>query len=197
MQQVIADTLQPHTCASRGTIALSPNVRALSSQHATRGTTRAHSFFSEDDTHAMHAQTTLMDVIAGRKTQGEIRGEILVNGHPKDQKSWARVVGYVEQNDIHSPQVLFSPSPTGLSRIPSSWIHDCCDAQCPLYTVMLELMGLLLLGTTSTGRLEMSGYTLEGSTDPCILFQRAVSEWLVADDQGVAWHSCRCWFGRP
>ena len=46
-----------------------------------------------------------MDVIAGRKTQGEIRGEILVNGFPKHQESWARVVGYVEQNDIHSPQV--------------------------------------------------------------------------------------------
>ena len=53
----------------------------------------------------LHAQTTLMDVIAGRKTQGEIRGEILVNGFPKQQESWARVVGYVEQNDIHSPQV--------------------------------------------------------------------------------------------
>jgi len=50
-------------------------------------------------------KTTLMDVIAGRKTQGEITGDILVNGHPKDQKTWSRVVGYVEQTDIHSPQV--------------------------------------------------------------------------------------------
>ena len=55
-------------------------------------------------------QTTLMDVIAGRKTQGEICGEILVNGFPKVQETWARVVGYVEQMDIHSPQVC--PSPT-------------------------------------------------------------------------------------
>ena len=46
-----------------------------------------------------------MDVIAGRKTQGEIRGGILVNGFPKVQETWARVVGYVEQMDIHSPQV--------------------------------------------------------------------------------------------
>ena len=46
-----------------------------------------------------------MDVIAGRKTQGEIRGDILVNGFPKVQETWARVVGYVEQMDIHSPQV--------------------------------------------------------------------------------------------
>jgi len=49
-------------------------------------------------------KTTLMDVISGRKTQGEIQGELLVNGHPKVQSSFARVMGYVEQTDIHSPQ---------------------------------------------------------------------------------------------
>ncbi|KAK9807392.1 hypothetical protein WJX73_000014 [Symbiochloris irregularis] len=49
-------------------------------------------------------KTTLLDVIAGRKTIGTIKGDILVNGHPKDQASWSRVVGYVEQTDIHSPQ---------------------------------------------------------------------------------------------
>ncbi|MEW5312137.1 MAG: hypothetical protein WDW38_003787 [Sanguina aurantia] len=48
-------------------------------------------------------KTTLMDVIAGRKTVGEITGDIWVNGKPKDQRSWSRVMGYVEQNDIHSP----------------------------------------------------------------------------------------------
>jgi hypothetical protein len=36
-------------------------------------------------------------VIAGRKTQGFIEGEILVNGHPKVQATWARSIGYVEQ----------------------------------------------------------------------------------------------------
>lgn len=48
-------------------------------------------------------KTTLMDVLAGRKTVGEITGDIMVNGHPKDQKTWSRVVGYCEQNDIHTP----------------------------------------------------------------------------------------------
>lgn len=38
-----------------------------------------------------------MDVIAGRKTVGRITGDILVNGKPKSQNSWARQVGYVEQ----------------------------------------------------------------------------------------------------
>lgn len=39
------------------------------------------------------SKTTLMDVICGRKTQGLIRGEMLVNGHPKQQQTWSRVVG--------------------------------------------------------------------------------------------------------
>ena len=28
-----------------------------------------------------------------------------INGYPQEQKTWARVSGYVEQSDIHSPQV--------------------------------------------------------------------------------------------
>ncbi|PNH10990.1 Pleiotropic drug resistance protein 1, partial [Tetrabaena socialis] len=48
-------------------------------------------------------KTTLMDVIAGRKTVGHIKGDIWINGHPKEQASWARNTGYVEQMDIHTP----------------------------------------------------------------------------------------------
>ena len=47
-------------------------------------------------------KTTLMDVLAGRKTEGVITGDVSVNGHPKQQETWARVVGYVEQTDVHS-----------------------------------------------------------------------------------------------
>jgi ABC-type multidrug transport system ATPase subunit len=55
-------------------------------------------------------KTTLLDVIAGRKTQGLIRGEILVNGRPKQQGVWSRVVGYVEQMDIHSSRITVKES---------------------------------------------------------------------------------------
>lgn len=43
------------------------------------------------------APLAVVQVIAGRKTQGFIEGEILVNGHPKVQATWARSIGYVEQ----------------------------------------------------------------------------------------------------
>ena len=50
-------------------------------------------------------KTTLMDVLAGRKTSGYIEGNITISGYPKKQETFARVSRYCEQNDIHSPNV--------------------------------------------------------------------------------------------
>ncbi|XP_076915871.1 ABC transporter G family member 32-like [Bidens hawaiensis] len=48
-------------------------------------------------------KTTLMDVLSGRKTGGHISGQIYVSGYLKNQETFARVSGYCEQNDVHSP----------------------------------------------------------------------------------------------
>ena len=50
-------------------------------------------------------KTTLMDVLAGRKTGGYIEGIIKVSGYTKKQETFTRISGYCEQNDIHSPHV--------------------------------------------------------------------------------------------
>ncbi|PIN21135.1 Pleiotropic drug resistance proteins (PDR1-15), ABC superfamily [Handroanthus impetiginosus] len=50
-------------------------------------------------------KTTLMDVLAGRKTGGYIEGNIRISGYPKKQETFTRISGYCEQNDIHSPCV--------------------------------------------------------------------------------------------
>ncbi|KAL8152023.1 hypothetical protein V2J09_021831 [Rumex salicifolius] len=50
-------------------------------------------------------KTTLMDVLAGRKTGGYIEGSIMISGYPKKQETFARISGYCEQTDIHSPHV--------------------------------------------------------------------------------------------
>ncbi|KAF1329408.1 Atp-binding protein, partial [Globisporangium splendens] len=47
-------------------------------------------------------KTTLMDVIAGRKTGGQIRGQILLNGYEATDLAIRRCTGYCEQMDIHS-----------------------------------------------------------------------------------------------
>ncbi|KAL9389216.1 hypothetical protein Peur_017821 [Populus x canadensis] len=63
-------------------------------------------------------KTTLMDVLSGRKTGGTIEGEIRIGGYPKVQDSFARVSGYCEQTDIHSPQITVEES-----VIYSAWLR--------------------------------------------------------------------------
>ena len=55
-------------------------------------------------------KTTLMDVLAGRKTGGYIEGDVRISGFPKKQETFARISGYCEQTDIHSPQVTVKES---------------------------------------------------------------------------------------
>ncbi|EQC40476.1 hypothetical protein SDRG_02369 [Saprolegnia diclina VS20] len=52
-------------------------------------------------------KTTLMDVIAGRKTGGKIEGNILLNGYPATDLAMRRATGYCEQMDIHSESATF------------------------------------------------------------------------------------------
>lgn len=63
-------------------------------------------------------KTTLMDVLAGRKTGGYIDGEIKISGYPKNQATFARISGYCEQNDIHSPNVTVYES-----LVYSAWLR--------------------------------------------------------------------------
>ncbi|XP_073129423.1 pleiotropic drug resistance protein 1-like [Henckelia pumila] len=55
-------------------------------------------------------KTTLMDVLSGRKTSGYIDGTINISGYPKKQQTFARIAGYCEQTDIHSPHVTVHES---------------------------------------------------------------------------------------
>eukprot|EP00253_Pinus_taeda_P030408 PITA_30408 len=63
-------------------------------------------------------KTTLMDVLAGRKTGGYIEGSITISGYPKKQETFARISGYCEQTDIHSPYVTVYES-----LVYSSWLR--------------------------------------------------------------------------
>ncbi|WOK98239.1 ABC transporter G family member 41-like [Canna indica] len=57
-------------------------------------------------------KTTLLDVLSGRKTGGYIEGDIRIGGFPKVQETFARISGYCEQSDIHSPQITVKESIT-------------------------------------------------------------------------------------
>lgn len=63
-------------------------------------------------------KTTLMDVLCGRKTGGTIEGDVRIGGYPKVHDTFARISGYCEQNDIHSPNITVEES-----VIYSAWLR--------------------------------------------------------------------------
>ncbi|XP_044500397.1 pleiotropic drug resistance protein 3-like isoform X4 [Mangifera indica] len=63
-------------------------------------------------------KTTLFDVLAGRKTTGYIEGDIKIGGYPKVQETFARISGYCEQTDVHSPRIT-----VGESLMFSAWLR--------------------------------------------------------------------------
>ncbi|KAK3043568.1 hypothetical protein RJ639_002147 [Escallonia herrerae] len=69
-------------------------------------------------------KTTLMDVLAGRKTGGYIDGSVMISGYPKNQATFARVSGYCEQTDIHSPYVTLYES-----LLFSAWLRLSSDVK--------------------------------------------------------------------
>ncbi|XP_078168194.1 ABC transporter G family member 36-like [Carex rostrata] len=78
-------------------------------------------------------KTTLMDVLAGRKTGGYIEGSINISGYPKKQETFARISGYCEQFDIHSPQVTVYES-----LVFSAWLRLSPDVDSETRTMFVE-----------------------------------------------------------
>ncbi|KAM3398957.1 pleiotropic drug resistance protein 2 [Capsicum galapagoense] len=78
-------------------------------------------------------KTTLMDVLAGRKTGGYIEGSIKISGYPKNQTTFARVSGYCEQNDIHSPYVSIYES-----LLYSAWLRLPSDVKTETRKMFVE-----------------------------------------------------------
>ena len=80
-------------------------------------------------------KTTLMDVLAGRKTGGYIEGKITISGYPKKQETFARISGYCEQNDIHSPYVTVYES-----LLYSAWLRLSPDVDSQKRKVGIQIM---------------------------------------------------------
>ncbi|XP_052489081.1 pleiotropic drug resistance protein 3-like isoform X2 [Gossypium raimondii] len=78
-------------------------------------------------------KTTLMDVLSGRKTGGYIEGDIRVGGYPKVREAYARVFGYCEQTDVHSPQITVKES-----VMYSAWLR--LPAEIPKHIRLIILM---------------------------------------------------------
>ncbi|XP_078447155.1 pleiotropic drug resistance protein 2-like isoform X2 [Wolffia australiana] len=105
-------------------------------------------------------KTTLMDVLAGRKTGGYIEGSISISGYPKNQATFSRVSGYCEQNDIHSPYVTVYES-----LIYSAWLRLPPDVKLETQKLfveeVMELIELDALRDALVGLPGVSGLSIE------------------------------------
>ncbi|KAJ4815377.1 ABC transporter G family member 36 [Rhynchospora pubera] len=98
-------------------------------------------------------KTTLMDVLAGRKTGGYIEGSIKISGYQKNQETFARISGYCEQNDIHSPHVTVYES-----LVFSAWLRlsaEITDAKRRMF--IKEVMELVELDSIANALVGMPG----------------------------------------
>ncbi|CAN1121568.1 Pleiotropic drug resistance protein 1 [Linum perenne] len=105
-------------------------------------------------------KTTLMDVLAGRKTGGYIEGTITVSGYPKKQETFARISGYCEQNDIHSPHVTVYES-----LLYSAWLRLPAEVNAETRKMfveeVMELVELKILRQALVGLPGVSGLSTE------------------------------------
>ncbi|KAE9268465.1 ABC transporter G family member 36, partial [Phytophthora rubi] len=119
-------------------------------------------------------KTTLMDVIAGRKTGGRIVGDIIVNGEPKDPANFSRITAYCEQMDIHSEAatiyeaLVFSAN----LRLPPTFSEE---ERMNLVNETLELLELSAIAGEMVGRLSVEQKKrvtigVEVVANPSILF---------------------------
>ncbi|CAJ1886898.1 unnamed protein product [Sphenostylis stenocarpa] len=98
-------------------------------------------------------KTTLMDVLAGRKTGGYIEGNISISGYPKNQATFARVSSYCEQNDIHSPNVTVYES-----LLFSAWLRLPSDVNAQTRKMFVEeIMELIELNSIKDALVGLPG----------------------------------------
>lgn len=145
-------------------------------------------------------KTTLMDVLAGRKTGGYIEGGIKISGYPKNQATFARVSGYCEQNDIHSPYVTIYES-----LLYSAWLRLPSDVKTetrkmfveeimelvelkPLRNALVGLPGINGLSTEQRKRLTTA---VELVANPSIIFMDEPTSGLDARAAAIVMRTVR------
>ncbi|KAK9152792.1 hypothetical protein Sjap_000272 [Stephania japonica] len=145
-------------------------------------------------------KTTLMDVLAGRKTGGYIEGDIRISGYPKEQKTFARVSGYVEQNDIHSPQLTVEESlffsswlrlPKSISKESKNEFVEEVMKLVELDTLRNALVGLPGSSGLSTEQRKRLTIAVELVANPSIIFMDEPTSGLDARAAAIVMRTVR------
>ncbi|GBG34973.1 ABC transporter G family member 53 [Hondaea fermentalgiana] len=139
-------------------------------------------------------KSTLMDVLALRKTGGKIRGEVLVNGRPQEKTSFSRVIGYVEQMDIHSPNatvheaITFSAYLRQPARIPRAekdrFVEQVIDTL-KLENIRDFAIGFKTSGGLTTEQAKRVTIAVELAANPAIIFADEPTSGLDANSARI------------
>lgn len=109
-------------------------------------------------------KTTLMDVIAMRKTSGAITGKIELNGHPQERVSFLRSSGYVEQFDVQQPELTVRETVAFSARlrldVKNPSISD-DETKMKYVDHVLEMMELTDIQCLQVGSFEEGGLSFE------------------------------------
>jgi ABC-type multidrug transport system ATPase subunit len=114
--------------------------------------------------HNLDSQTTLMDVIAMRKTSGTITGDIRLNGHPQERVSFLRSSGYVEQFDVQQAELTVRETVIFCARLRLDVTNPAIgndDGKLRYVDHVLETMELTDIQTLQVGSYEEGGLTFE------------------------------------
>ncbi|KAJ1685330.1 hypothetical protein LUZ63_016720 [Rhynchospora breviuscula] len=145
-------------------------------------------------------KTTLMDVLAGRKTGGYIEGNISISGYPKKAETFARISGYCEQNDIHSPNVTVLES-----LIYSAWLRLPKEIDSKSREMFIEemmelveltslrnaLVGLPMVNGLSTEQRKRLTIAVELVANPSIIFMDEPTSGLDARAAAIVMRTIR------
>eukprot|EP00253_Pinus_taeda_P036218 PITA_36218 len=145
-------------------------------------------------------KTTLMDVLAGRKTGGYIEGSITISGYPKKQETFARISGYCEQTDIHSPFVTVYESLvySAWLRLPSevdtavrkTFVDEVMDLV-ELNNLRQALVGLPGVNGLSTEQRKRLTIAVELVANPSIIFMDEPTSGLDARAAAIVMRTVR------
>lgn len=105
-----------------------------------------------------------MDVIAMRKTSGEITGDIHLNGHPQERTSFLRCSGYVEQFDIQQPELNIRETVEFCARLRLDGSDPAVgglEGKLKYVDHVLETMELTSIQNLQVGSYEEGGLTFE------------------------------------
>lgn len=127
-------------------------------------------------------KTTLMDVLAGRKTGGVITGAVHLNGFPKDQATFARLSGYVEQTDVHLPETTVEEAVQFSARLRLPSTTDALTRHAFVEEIM-ELVDLADLRHAHVGRPGVSGLSVEQRKRLTIAVELAANPSIVFMDE--------------